>query len=465
MTSSVSKSELKAQFVGKTLHQVPTPSPVLDLAKLELNCELMLQAVERLDLGWRPHIKTHKTIELTRLQVGDAGTSPVNIVVSTILEAENVLPLLKEYQEKGRQVNLLYSFPLFPSAVDRLSHVSTQLGAGGLSLMIDHPDQLPYVTAIHEKSGFTPLVFMKVDMGYQRAGVPPNTPECEVLTAQLLASEENGKCVFHGIYAHAGHSYETREDWKALDHLAIEFKALEEVAHHITAKQPSHPLTLSVGASPTATSLQHPGLDGKSSDGPDGSVSAINVFLRDLKAQGYELEVHAGVYPALDLQQLATHARDTSLLSVSSIAITILTEVASLYPGLGPNKSTEALINAGCLALGREPCADLGAEKGKHYAGWGIIMPWGLNNPAPGANFPAEHGGWQVGKVSQEHGILRWRSEPEDEVPVKVGQRLRIWPNHACVAGAGFDKYFVVDSRRVGYEDEIVDVWPRWNGW
>lgn len=60
MTISTLKDELRAQYVGKTLHDVPTPSVVLDVAKLEVNCERMLGAVKRLDLGWRPHIKTHK---------------------------------------------------------------------------------------------------------------------------------------------------------------------------------------------------------------------------------------------------------------------------------------------------------------------------------------------------------------------------------------------------------------------
>ncbi len=36
-------------------------------------------------------------------------------------------------------------------------------------------------------------------------------------------------------------------------------------------------------------------------------------------------------------------------------------------------------------------------------------------------------------------------------------------PNHACVAGAGFGWYLVVDSDQGG--DEIVDVWVRWRGW
>lgn len=60
-----SKDQLKAQWVGKTLHDVPTPSVVLDLAKLEANCQRMLDVVERLSLSWRPHIKTHKVDTLS----------------------------------------------------------------------------------------------------------------------------------------------------------------------------------------------------------------------------------------------------------------------------------------------------------------------------------------------------------------------------------------------------------------
>ena len=54
------KEQLRAKFVGKTLNEVPTPSVVLDLAKVEVNCERMLEATERLGLLWRAHIKSHK---------------------------------------------------------------------------------------------------------------------------------------------------------------------------------------------------------------------------------------------------------------------------------------------------------------------------------------------------------------------------------------------------------------------
>lgn len=46
-----------------------------------------------------------KTIELTKFQVGD-GTRPANIIVSTIKEAENVVPLLVEMKQANREVNV-----------------------------------------------------------------------------------------------------------------------------------------------------------------------------------------------------------------------------------------------------------------------------------------------------------------------------------------------------------------------
>lgn len=46
--------------MGKTLRDVPTPSIILDLAKLEVNCQRMMDAAEKNGIGWRAHIKTHK---------------------------------------------------------------------------------------------------------------------------------------------------------------------------------------------------------------------------------------------------------------------------------------------------------------------------------------------------------------------------------------------------------------------
>ncbi|KAI0521526.1 putative serine dehydratase domain-containing protein [Xylaria bambusicola] len=491
--TQLSKELLRAQFVGKTLHSVPTPAAVLDLAKVEANCNQMLRTARRLDLNWRAHIKTHKTAELTRLQVGDDEMTPVNIVVSTLAEAENVLPLLKEYQLKGRQVNMLYSFPIYPSSVDRLAAISSQLGPQGLTVMVDHADQIKLLTLLASKAGNPPLVFLKINIGSNRAGVPPDSPACVALVRELLLSETVGASVFWGLYSHAGHSYASREDWAAMGILGVEFGTLHDVARAVQKDRPDHPLVLSVGATPTVNSLHHPDFDingaavanGGTNGDSTAAVSQIKDLLARMRADGLTLEIHAGVYPTLDVQQLAAHSCDARYLNPSAIGITVLAEVSSVYPGRGPGGATEALVNAGSLALGREPCEDMGSVKGRHYNGWGIVMPWaGVANVVPGPGFPAVHGGWQVARISQEHGVLAWRggggggggggaggdggdgsTANDEETPLAVGQRLRIWPNHSCITGAGYPWYLVVDSRNAGREDEIIDVWPRWNGW
>ncbi|KAG8159709.1 hypothetical protein KVR01_010346 [Diaporthe batatas] len=437
MSATVSKAALQERFVGKTLQEVPTPSIVLDMAKLEVNCQRMIDAADKNGIGWRAHIKTHKTEELTRLQVGEHSKAPANIIVSTILEAEKIAPVLKDFQNKGRDVNVLFAFPLFPSAVPRLAAISRALGPNALAVMIDNPAQVPLLADLRSQSGGNrPLAFLKIDVKYNRAGAIPGTQTYHALLKDALAAEADGSAVLHGLYAHAGQSYYTRGDWDALMYLTDEFATLAGVAAEIRAQSAGHALTLSVGATPTATALQHPGIPSSSSSGAQGGaqgagagetgarVATLASLIGTLKADGLALEVHAGVYPTLDLQQLATHARDSSLLGSGDIAISVVAEVASLYAGRGAAGSTEALVNAGSLALGREPCRQ---DAEGHYAGWGVVAPWGepaleASDPAP-AGFPAVHRGWQVDKISQEHGVLAWKGDKGAEVPLRFGQR------------------------------------------
>ncbi|KAK3955992.1 putative serine dehydratase domain-containing protein [Pseudoneurospora amorphoporcata] len=480
---------LRAKFVGKQLSEVPTPSVVLDLKQVTVNCERMLEAAENLGLQWRAHIKTHKTTELTRLQVGNfLATTPVLLIVSTILEAENITPLLKEYQSKGRAVNVLFSFPLFASAVPRLAAVSSQLGPDSLSVMIDHVDQLPYVKAIQQISGHPPRIFIKIDANYGRAGVKTDSPEYPALIDALLAAEQEGWLVLHGVYTHAGQSYGARRLGDAMYALFNEFLHAHTAARKIREKSPGHAsLVLSVGATPTATTIQSPWFMEECDvprGNPRGSMRPFEEELTerwgDWQKEGYILEVHAGVYPTLDLQQVATHARHTGLLSEQDIGISVVAEVASVYPTRGKDSTPEALINAGSLALGREPvsldkktCAD--ETKAKPYTGWGALMPWGVlagtegrdrSGKILGEGFPDDFRGWQVGKISQEHGILTWVGDEGKKAPeLRVGDRVRVWPNHACIMGAGFEYYLIVDSRYPQHEDKVLDVWCRWNGW
>ena len=55
-----SQQELRQVFIGQKLKNVPTPAAVLDRNVVQRNCLQMLKACEALQVGFRPHVKTHK---------------------------------------------------------------------------------------------------------------------------------------------------------------------------------------------------------------------------------------------------------------------------------------------------------------------------------------------------------------------------------------------------------------------
>jgi D-serine deaminase-like pyridoxal phosphate-dependent protein len=129
--------------------------------------------------------------------------------------------------------------------------------------MVDHPAQISAVEAIHAHSGIAPDIFLKIDMGGHRAGVVPNSPLCKMLITSLLALHSTGTIHFIGLYSHAGQSYTSSSPASALDYLRQEFEALLLTVTTIQAHpgsqvlSPDLPLLLSVGATPTTTSIRN----------------------------------------------------------------------------------------------------------------------------------------------------------------------------------------------------------------
>ena len=102
---SPSEAALKLQYVGKHLQDVPAPALIIDEAVVRRNCRLMLEAVQQLGVGFRAHVKTHKTTQLARLQVGEDSRS-VKLVASTVSEIENLLPWLLQCKAAGKEINV-----------------------------------------------------------------------------------------------------------------------------------------------------------------------------------------------------------------------------------------------------------------------------------------------------------------------------------------------------------------------
>ncbi|KAK3071430.1 hypothetical protein LTR53_008634 [Teratosphaeriaceae sp. CCFEE 6253] len=458
---SPSEAALKLQYVGKAIQDIPAPAALIDLAVVKRNCRLMLETATKLGVGFRAHVKTHKTTQLARLQVGADPRSPVKLVASTVSEIENLLPWLLECKAQGREV--LYGIPVPPSTLPRLAVVARALGENAVGLFVDHPAHIKLLDEADSISwpGRVPI-WVNIDVGYHREGVAAHSAQLADIAYALKAFP---KARLAGVYTHMGHSYAVGSPAEALEHMAHELRGLQEGAveflkiagGHESASASAEKVVLSLGATPTTTACQNLLEDTDSARKYRDMIDKAN--------RSFAVELHAGVYPVNDMQQLATHARPAqsprdptqSLLSFADLGLRMLVEVASLYPDRG--EKPEALVAAGSIVLGREPC--------KSYPGWGVVSPYPHPLPHPPNPFYDPDGsrtGWIVGRISQEHGILTWEGPVEDVRPLHIGEKLLVWPNHACIAGANVGWYLVVDSETEEPE-RVVDVWVRWRGW
>jgi D-serine deaminase-like pyridoxal phosphate-dependent protein len=55
-----SETELQQFYIGKDITTIPKPAAILDIAIIRRHCADMLQTVQRLNVGFRAHIKSHK---------------------------------------------------------------------------------------------------------------------------------------------------------------------------------------------------------------------------------------------------------------------------------------------------------------------------------------------------------------------------------------------------------------------
>ncbi|OJD33737.1 alanine racemase domain-containing protein [Diplodia corticola] len=414
----VSKDYLNS-FIGRPALDLPTPSLVLSKPVIEKNCKRLHDDVKTLGIGFRPHVKTLKSEEVTRLMLGTVSRSAV---ASTIREIRGLLPLAAS----GHLDDVLYGLPIRPSALPELAQLAASTTPPlKILLMLDHPSQIPHLAAFAAAHPSTPpwSCFIKIDMGTRRAGLPLASP---ALPALIRAAEAAPHAVhIHGFYCHAGHSYAARDPSAAQSVLRDEVGAALAAAKLLSspsgaddddAPAATAPVVVSFGSTPTAH-----------------VVAALKDEVRDagFVAGGRRplaLELHAGNFPANDLQQLGT-----ACVAEADQAVRVLAEVCSVYPERG-----EALVNAGVIALAREagPLSGFAQVVGRRE--------------------------WCVGRLSQEHGILvrEGGGEKGVEEVFEVGEKVWLWIQHACITAAAHYYYFVVDE-----EDVVREVWYPWKGW
>jgi len=176
---------------------IETPALLLYRDVMERNLTQMAARSRRLGVSLRPHIKTHKCLELGRRQLALGARG---ITVSTLFEAQAFT--------RGGFTDLTWAFPLDPTHIPHVRRIAE----GGATLRVVL-DDLETAKALAGTGGGEGLhVWLKVDCGYHRAGVDPSSRYALEVAREL--GRERG-IVFDGVLSHSGHAYRTRNQTEA----------------------------------------------------------------------------------------------------------------------------------------------------------------------------------------------------------------------------------------------------------
>lgn len=222
---------------------IKTPSLVLDVTRVRRNAERMSEMANRNNVRLRPHIKTHKCVEVARIQT--AGHNGA-ITVSTLAEA-------RAFAKHGFD-DITYAIPIEPGKFDDAIEL---LKAGvKLNLLTDDSATATALDGAAEKAGVRFDLFVKIDCGTHRVGVEPHTAEA-VEIPRTISDAKNLN--FAGILTHAGHSYDVKGRDAILEVARHERDVMVELAERLRSQSIEVP-TVSVGSTPTMSLVDH--LDG-----------------------------------------------------------------------------------------------------------------------------------------------------------------------------------------------------------
>jgi D-serine deaminase-like pyridoxal phosphate-dependent protein len=372
-------------------NEIRTPAALVDLDRLEANTSRISERVRGLGAKLRPHVKTHKCVEAARFQIrGHFG----GITVSTLAEA-------RFFADAGFR-DITYAVPIAVSRLEEAVEIGGSVDA--LHLLLDHESTLEAMSACARAKGTRLSAFLKVDCGYHRAGVDPESDRSVALALRMARSADVD---FRGILTHAGHSYHSTNAEEIKEVAETERSVMVRFAQKL-AHAGAPPPEVSVGSTPTISL-------GESLDGVT--------------------EARPGNYVFYDRFQAAVGS-----CGIANAAFSVLATILSHYPG-----RNEILIDAGGLALSR----DEGPTHLDADCGYGAVFT------ADGA---AHLASLRIHSISQEHGKIQGLA-PIEYSALPVGAKLRIVPNHSCLSAALFDRYHVFRG------DAVVDEWRPVRGW
>jgi D-serine deaminase-like pyridoxal phosphate-dependent protein len=258
-----------------------TPCLLIDLEILAANVARMAALARRSQVALRPHVKTHKSARIARMQI-EAGAT--GICVATVGEAEVM-------RAAGIE-DILIAYNIVGDA--KLARLLPLCADGGITLTADSLEVAEGYSRMAAAAGRTLPMLLEIDSGMHRTGIDPQ-----------LAGQLGGKIAaltgieLIGILTHAGHAHDAAAQ-PDIEAVARNEAAAMEQARNELERQAIPVHVVSAGSTITAPYLS-------ASDGIT--------------------EIRPGTYVFNDLRTLEMYA-----CTPDQIAATILATVVSVGP-------------------------------------------------------------------------------------------------------------------------------------
>lgn len=293
---------------------VDTPYLALDPERMDRNIARLDRRMRELGVTLRPHVKTHKSIEVGRRTCG-GGAGP--ITVSTLREAE-------VFADAGFR-DIVYAVGIAPAKLERVAALRRR--GVELCVILDSVDQAAAVAEMSHRTGDRIPALVEIDADGHRAGLIPEDPGIIEIARAL---EERGAAM-RGVMVHAGESYNCATPDALAAAAENERAAVVVAAERLRAAGLPCPV-VSVGSTPTAHFARN--LDGVT-------------------------EVRAGVYVFFDLVMAGI-----GVCTLDDIALSVVATVIGHRPEKG-----WIITDAGWMAMSR----DRGTATQAVDQGYGVV--------------------------------------------------------------------------------------------
>lgn len=279
-------------------------------------------------------------------------------------------------------------YPINPANADRVLRL---LDRTRLSFIVDDADVARSWSGLMRVNQREVDVLVKVDVGFHRCGIDPDGRGAAELVARVA---ELPGLRFRGLLSHAGHAYGAGTEGEIAAIAATEARTLTRLAEEVARLGPRVE-EISVGATPSARfSLQQDGIT----------------------------ELRPGNYIYFDRTQVGLGAA-----TWDDCALTVLARVVS-RPA-----ADRIILDCGSKTLSTDQArAFAGAP------GFGVVFA-NLDTPRPDDSLLIE-------RLSEEHATVRVLGAG---CALKIGDLVRVAPNHACVVSNLVDSVWLVNGETV----------------